>query len=385
MTTKKQTLFFFILLMSIMLYACGCGVDVDSSMVKYLEPELLIPPPFSSVQAEVDAAETFDDMETEEVSSAVFLTISAAGDVTLGNYLGQDYAYSFDQMYAQMQDESYFFQNVYDIFSKDDFTIVNLEGTLTTSEQINEGRTYNIKGDPQYVGILTAGSVEAVSFANNHRWDYGEIGSRDTIAALKDANIKYACDATTGIYEAQGIRIGFVSINESSQGVAVEKYLKEGIEKLKDNHADLILTSCHWGTEQENYPEDYQRELGKKCIDWGADLVLGHHPHVLQGIEEYQGKYIVYSLANFCFGANRNPVDKDTIIFQQTFTFVDGEKQETKEIRVIPCSISSISSRNDYCPTPAQGDESVRIINRINEYSKDFGVSFTADGYLTEE
>jgi len=385
MTTKKQALVLLILVIAIMLCACGNGVDVDSSMVKYLEPELLVPNPSSLVQTDEDVPETFDCTDMEEVSSVISLTISAAGDVTLGNYLGQDYAYSFNQTYAQTQDESYFFQNVYDIFAEDDFTIVNLEGTLTTSEQINEGRTYNIKGDPQYVGILTAGSVEAVSFANNHRWDYGEIGNRDTIAALKDANIKYACDATTGIYEAQGIRIGFVSINESSQGTAVEKYIKEGINKLKEDYADLIMICCHWGTEQENYPEDYQRELGKKCIDWGADLVLGHHPHVLQGIEEYQGKYIVYSLANFCFGANRNPADKDTIIFQQTFTFVDGEKQETKEIRVIPCSVSSISSRNDYCPTPAQGDEAVRIIDRINEYSKNFGVSFTADGYLTEE
>lgn len=369
-----------------MLCACGDGVDVDSSAVKFLEPELPITPP-SSVRAEEDMSETFDDMEetTEEASSIVSFTISAAGDVTLGNYLGQDYAYSFDQMYAQMQDESYFFQNVYDIFVEDDFTIVNLEGTLTTSEQINEGRTYNIKGDPKYTGILAAGSVEAVSFANNHRWDYGETGSRDTIAALKDANIKYACDAATGIYESQGIRIGFVSVNESSQGTAVEKYLKEGIEKLQEEQADLILACCHWGTEREYYPEDYQRELGKKCIDWGADLVLGHHPHVLQGIEEYQGKYIVYSLANFCFGANRNPADKDTMIFQQTFTFIEGEKQDTQEIRVIPCSVSSVSTRNDYCPTPAQGDEAVRIIDRINEYSKDFGVRFTADGYLTKE
>ena len=161
----------------------------------------------------------------------------------------------------------------------------------------------------------------------------------------------------------------------------MEKILQEGIEKLKEEGTDIILACCHWGIEREYYPEDYQKKLGRKCIDWGADLVIGHHPHVLQGIEEYQGKYIVYSLGNFCFGANRNPADKDCMIFQQTFTFVEGEKQEDAPIRVIPCSVSSVSDRNDFKPTPAQGEEALRIIDKINNCSLDFGVQFDEEGY----
>lgn len=327
-----------------------------------------------------DDAEGTEDMEG---SSTVSITISAAGDTTLGNYFEQGYSYSFDEMYDKQENKSYFFQNVYDIFSQDDMTIVNLEGMLTTSENLQPGRTYNIKGAPEYVEVLTLGSVEAVSMENNHRMDYGEEATEDTVAALEGAGISYAYADTVGIYETKGIRIGFVSVNEASHGTAVEKTLENGIARLKENGVDLILACCHWGTERENYPEEYQRSLGQKCIDWGADLVLGHHPHVLQGIEEYQGKYIVHSLANFCFGANRNPADKDTMIFQQTFTFVEGEKQEDTEIRVIPCSVSSVTTRNDYCPTPAEGEEAKRIIGRINEYSKDFGVEFTEEGYLT--
>ena len=323
--------------------------------------------------------ETDDTDEPETIS----ITISAAGDTSLGNHQTQDYYYSFRQAYDK-EGKDYFLENVSDIFSQDDMTIVNLEGTLTFSENMQPDRTYNIKGDPEYVEILTSGSVEAVSMANNHRYDYGEEGSRDTVAALTEAGIKYAYDENLGIYETKGIRIGFVSVSEASRGSAVEKTLEEGITLLKEEGADLILVCCHWGTEREYYPEDYQRTLGKKCIDWGADLVIGHHPHVLQGIEEYQGKYIVYSLGNFCFGANRNPADKDTMIFQQTFTFVNGEKQEDKEIRVIPCSVSSVADRNDFRPTPAEGGEAERIIGRINEFSKDFGVAFTADGYLEE-
>lgn len=348
-------------------------------------------PEFQELQPLPETVETIPSEQispetevAEQEENKVSITISAAGDVSLGNYHLQDYAYSFRQTYDQTEDKSYFFENVYDIFAEDDFTIVNLEGVLTLSEALKEDRTYNIKGDPEYVDILTLGSVEGVSFANNHRWDYGDEGVRDTVAALKGAGIHYAYEEISGIYETKGIQIGFVSVNESSQGRAVEKILQSEIAELRENGADLILACCHWGTEQENYPEDYQRELGKKCIDWGADLVIGHHPHVLQGVEEYQGKYIVHSLANFCFGANRNPADKDTMIFQQTFTFVDGQKQNTRDIRVIPCSVSSVSSRNDYRPTPAEGEEAIRIINRINEYSSEFGVRLTEDGVLSE-
>ncbi len=352
------------------------------------EEEIVVPAVGDVVTQEVseeDVVVEKQENSEEQAPSIISVTISAAGDVTLGNYFEQDYSYSFRQMYEEQEDKGYFFRNVYDIFSQDDMTIVNLEGMLTTSENLQPGRTYNIKGDPEYAQILTLGSVEAVSMENNHRLDYGEEATPDTVAALEGEEISYAYADTVGIYETRGIRIGFVSVNEASWGVSVEKTLEKGIAKLKEEGVELILACCHWGTEREYYPEEYQLELGHKCIDWGADLVIGHHPHVLQGIEEYQGKYIVHSLANFCFGANRNPADKDTMIFQQTFTFADGEKQEGGEIRVIPCSVSSVTNRNDYCPTPAQGEDAARIIGRINEYSKDFGVQFTEEGYLAEE
>lgn len=335
----------------------------------------------STAAGEASSIENGKNTSSEQ-SDKITITLSAAGDVTLGNYLTQDYAWSFRQTYEQEQNDAYFFENVYDIFSGDDMTIVNLEGPLTDSEDAREGQ-YVIKGDPEYVNILTEGSVEAVSFGNNHRLDYKEQGTKDTVQALEGAGIAYAYDSNIGIYETKGIRIGFVSVNEIAWGEGVEKFLKEGIAKLKEEGTDLILACCHWGTEREFYPEEYQQSLGRKCIDWGADLVIGHHPHVLQGIEEYQGKYIIYSLGNFCFGANRNPADKDTMIFQQTFTFVDGERTGETEVKVIPCSVSSVTSRNDYRPTPAKDEEAVRIINRINEYSRDFGVEFDENGMRT--
>lgn len=333
--------------------------------------------------AEQEDVESVITGESEE--NIVTITISAAGDCSLGNHQDQEYAYSFRQAYDQAEDEGYFFQNVRDIFDNDDMTIVNFEGVLTFSEERDESRTYNIKGDPEYARLLTAGNVEAVSFANNHRQDYGTQGSNDTVAALEAEGIIYAYDRNVGIYETpEGIRIGIVSVNEVAWGLGSEQLIAEGIEKLKEAEADLILVCCHWGIERENYPTENQQYLGRKSIDLGADLVIGHHPHVLQGVEEYNGKFIIYSLANFCFGANRNPVDKDTMIFQQTFTFVDGVRQEDQQVQIIPCSVSSVKERNNFQPTPAQGEEATRIIERINTYSEGYGVEFAEDGTLVQ-
>lgn len=318
------------------------------------------------------------------------ITISAAGDVTLGTHQEQDYGSSFRQAYDQAEDEGYFFENVRDIFAADDMTIVNLEGPLTTSEQMREGQTYCIKGDPVYAHLLTLGSIEAVSFANNHRLDYGEQGSLDTVAALEQEGIIYAYDKNVGVYEIpdsaaahggeRNLRIGIISVNEVEWGAQVEKLIQNNIETLREQDVDLILACCHWGIEKDTHPENYQQVLGRKCIDWGVDLVIGHHPHVLQGIEEYKGRYIIYSLANFCFGANRNPADKDTMIFQQTFTFENGQKVEDQNARIIPCMVSSVSTRNDFKPTPATGEDAKRILQRMNEYSREFGVEFDENG-----
>lgn len=314
----------------------------------------------------------------------VSVTISAAGDVTLGNAHVQGYEGTFREEYDTQQNPAYFFEKVKPIFEADDMTIVNFEGVLTFCNERVE-KQFNMKGDPEYIQILTEGSVEAVSFGNNHRMDYGQQGSDDTVAAFEEAGISYAYDEFVGVYEVKGIRIGFVSVNEHYDGPAVETFLEDGIKKLKDDGADIVIACCHWGVETHHYIDDYQAELGRKCIDWGADLVLGHHPHVLQGIEKYNGRYIVYSLGNFCFGGNRNPKNKQTMIFQKTFTLVDGQLQVDDNIQVIPCYISSVLSRNNYQPTPAIREDAEKIIDNLNKYSKEFNITFDYEGKLVEQ
>ncbi|MGN0421050.1 MAG: CapA family protein [Acetatifactor sp.] len=367
----------------------GCGQKDEITWKEPYEPSKLTEEAVTKDSA--SAQETVDRENGEELSSSgeepkeqlpVEITISAAGDVTMGGYRGQGYEWSFQQMWEQQNDPAYFFENVEPIFSADDLTIVNLEGPLTTATVFRESQTYCISGDPAYVEALTAGSVEAVSMANNHLMDYYEAGRDDTVAAVEGAGIVYAFNDRVGIYETKGIRIGLISVNVIGYGSGVEKFIKKGMEELKEQQANLILVNCHWGVERENVPEDYARRLGKNCIDWGADLVIGHHPHVIQGIEQYNGKYIVYSLGNFCFGGNRNPADKDCIIFQQTFRFKDGELLEDTSAGIIPCSVSSVTNRNDYKPTPAEGEAYERILGRMNEYSEEFGVSFDEDGVI---
>ena len=329
--------------------------------------------------------QTPEPAAVEEIAdNAVTITISAAGDCTLGNHRDQDYSYSFNQVYAQTENKAYFFDGVYDIFSQDDFTIVNLEGPLTNAEEGREEQTYCIKGLPEYAHILTLGDIEGVTFANNHQRDYYEAGIQDTVNALNEEGIAYAYGSVIGRYETKGVKIGWVSVNEVGNGAAVEKDLKNGIETLKNEGTDIILACPHWGIEKEYLPEDYQIVLGRKCIDWGADIVLGCHPHVLESIELYKEHYIIYSMANFCFGANRSPEDRDTMIVQQTYTFEDGVRTGASDIRIIPCSVSSSSDRNDFRPCIAEGKQKTRIIDRLNEYSEGFGVRLDYEGNVVK-
>jgi poly-gamma-glutamate synthesis protein (capsule biosynthesis protein) len=314
------------------------------------------------------------DKASEESAQVITkdIVISAVGDCTLGTDSNFGYTNSFTNVLDDNnRDFSYFFSGVYDILSQDDLTIANLETTFTTATVRKEKR-FNFKGDYDYTNILKEGSVEAVNLANNHTYDYLEQGYNDTIEALKDANINYFGYENYSVVEAQGIKIGLAGITGWSETEA-KKNTSAAIQYFRENDVDLIIISYHWGIEYEYEQNSIQKRIGEYAIDEGADLVLGHHPHVLQGIEEYNGKYIVYSLGNFVFGGNKNPSDKDTMIFQQTFHFEDGYLISSS-INIIPCSLSGKSEINDYKPKILEGDEKSRVLEKImaNSLLSDF-------------
>ena len=321
----------------------------------------------NSQKASSDSQNT--DSSNATVSSPVFLTLSVVGDCTLGTDETFDYDTSLNAYYENYGAD-YFLQNVKDIFSADDLTIANFEGTLTDSDE-REDKTFAFKAPASYASILTSGSVEAVNTANNHSHDYGDQSFDDTLAALDDAGIVHFGYDETAVMDVKGIKVGLVGIYELYDHLEREQQLKDNIAKVKADGAQLIVAIFHWGNETETVPDSNQTTLGRIAIDEGADLVCGHHPHVLQGIETYKGKNIVYSLGNFCFGGNSSPSDMDTMIYQQTFTIdADGVKKDNVT-NIIPCSISSAAydGYNNYQPTPAEGDEATRILGKINERS----------------
>ena len=260
---------------------------------------------------------------------------------------------------------------------------MNLECVLTESTDRVE-KTWNLKGKPEYVGIMTGSSVEGCSLGNNHTLDYGPQSLTDTENVLDQAGIVYGYNEHVATYTTEsGIVIGIVSANLLAQTQERANYIRDGIKKLREEGADLVIACCHWGIEGDHYPNDYQKTTAHQIIDWGADAVIGNHPHVLQGVELYEGKMICYSLGNFCFGGNRNPQVKDTAIFQQTFTFVDGELQNNISAKMIPCTISSTNSVNDFQPTVASGERKATIIEELNEYSKPYSeLQLDAEGML---
>lgn len=311
-----------------------------------------------------------EENETKAETEPVSITISAAGDCTLGTDEYFDPSTSLNAYYDS-NGPAYFFQNVKSIFEADDLTIVNMEGTLT-EEKTRQDKTYAFKGPAEYTQILTDGDVEAANLANNHSHDYGDKSYTDTIAALDAAGITNFGYDRTAVMDVNGVKVGLVGTYELAEGMGCEDEMISNIKAVEDQGAQIVIVSFHWGIERENYPTENQVNLAHSAIDNGADLVLGHHPHVLEGIEVYNGKNIVYSLGNFCFGGNSNPSDKDTMIFQQTFTVQDGELVEDNVTNIIPCSISSDSSYNNYQPTPLEGDEADRVKGRIEEYSSGF-------------
>ena len=356
---------------NIMIFCLLCGALLTAGTALYLTRASWLPSSAPEEAAAVpQALET--DVSSPQAASAARLrnlntqiTISLVGDCTLGT----DEAFAYDtslNAYQLYRGSDYFLQNVKTIFAEDDLTIINMEGPLTESTERN-GEKFAFKGAPGFVDILSGSSVEAANLANNHSHDYGEQGFEDTKRILSDAGITAFGYDETALITIKGIKIGLVGIYELHDHLERTRQLKDNIAKVKQEGADLIITIFHWGNERETIPDSNQMALGHIAIDYGADLVAGHHPHVLQGIEEYRGKYIVYSLGNFCFGGNSAPDDMDTMIFQQTFTIQSGEVLTDENITLIPCSISSETGFNNYQPTPAEGSEAERILQKIDE------------------
>ena len=298
------------------------------------------------------------------------ITISAAGDVTFGGDHSRPSGAHFRRVFEQNDsDMAYFFANVLHIFEEDDLTLVNLEGTFTY--ETRGGNYFNFRASPTFAQALVEGAIDAVSIANNHSRDFGLQGIQDTVEALEAVGVAHFGNEFNTILEVNGINVGLFGYLAWNDTAEVRSRVTASIQELQENGAQLIIAYFHWGRETHYHIQPGQQTLGRFTIDNGAHLVLGAHPHVIQGIEVYNGRNIVYSLANFSFGGNRHPFDMDSFIFRQTFTFVDGVLQDTNETEIIPVRTTSTPNYNNLQPTPAEGEDYERIRNLVERLSND--------------
>ena len=275
----------------------------------------------------------------DETARAV---VSFVGDCSVGDAYD---VIGFEKSYhsvIQREGAEWPFSLVREYLTSDDLTVANLEVVLTERRAKKDVR-HPLRGKPEHVNVLTAGGIEAVNTVNNHCMDYQEDGYNDTLSVLDAAGIGHFGSVNYRkpeghddllVRDVNGIRFGFVGMfypHETDM-----KPLQERIRILKeDEGCDVVVVSLHWGRETHHETESSQRSIALQMIDTGADVIYGHHPHVLQPLTFYRGKPIMFSTGNFTFGA-MGDMDHYTGIFRGTWEKSNG-RTVLREFRVIPC------------------------------------------------
>lgn len=277
-------------------------------------------------------------------------------------------------------------------FQDDDITIGNLETSITTRGTNWPNKQFNFRSDPRNLKSMKESGIDIVALANNHTLDYGYDGLVDTLNHIDKSGIKRVGGGKDRkeaiqevVFEKDGMTLGFISVSRVVPDVkwyatnkrpgiigAYDPHVEEILNKIKQvkDKTDALVVSIHWGKELNTEPRKEEINLAKKMIDAGADIIMGHHPHVLQGIEIYNGKPIFYSLGNFVFGTQKE-LTSDTMIGQ--VNFLDGE---IKNIEIIPCRI--MVGR----PVPLLGEERLKKINYMNVISRKFNTKVGNDGII---
>ena len=302
------------------------------------------------------------------------LTISVIGDETLTTH--QNLSDQSEYSYASRMngDYSYPFKNTVQYFENDEFTITNLECTLSDTPMYSAQMFY-FRAPAANAQILTLGGVDFVTTANNHSLDFGQAGLLSTYSVLEEYGIAYGKEDDAQIVTTEhGLKIGvYCAYNDYRP--SLDK-ASAAIRQMRQDGADYIICAFHWGQELYYSPNAAQIEIGRGCIDAGADLIFGCHTHCLQPIEEYNGGIILYSMGEFSFGGNTAPKDRDTAIFQVTLKRDLDGSISVDSWRVIPCCVSSrpvyegytLDNYNDYCPTPyEEGSEDYnRVLSKLD-------------------
>jgi len=321
--------------------------------------------------------ETTQNPTSEQNQGSVTMTF--VGDVMMSDKVedilkkeGYDYPYTYVQKY----------------FEQADFSIANLETPITNNGTKQE-KEYSYRSSPEALPPLAAAGIDLVNLANNHSMDRGPDGLLDTLKHLDEAGIKHVGAGHNideayqySILEKNGVKIAFIGLNhvipkESWKATASRPGMtqiydprdaEKAIKRAKAD-ADVVVAITHWGVEREDMPSKSQRDLARRFIDAGADLIVGSHPHVLQGFEQYKGKWIAYSLGNFIFTTNKYPITHESAILQVTIN-----KAGEAELSVVPVLTQYA------LPKPLAGDKADQLLKRISSISIDATVELLGDG-----
>lgn len=340
--------------------------------------------PDNSTEAMVLKYLETEKIYTEKEGSKV---LSFTGDCSLGSINKSAVEEGgFYNLTKESGSETYPFDNVKAFFENDDLTLINLEGALTKSEK-QANKYFKIRGLPEWAGsMIAASSIEACSLSNNHSYDYLKAGYEETMKSLDEAGVLYTTDSKPIVTKAGDIEVVILSGNYVNDGVEVgkrgDKLTKQICDYIKQykKENNIVVVFCHWGKEQKDTPNKNQRDAAHSFVNSGADLVLGHHPHVLQGAEVYGEKHIFYSLGNFAFGGNSgvSTATNRSMIVRPRVALKNG-KAEITGISVVPCYSSSAgNSRNNYKPVPLFGKDAQKLSDYIITISKNI------DGGVTQ-
>lgn len=346
-----------------LLLGCACAPRSTEALPGDAGPAA----PASAASTPLPAAEVAPS-SSAPIPAPITIRVSAVGDCTLGGDVrGAAGLSPFDAVLAAHGgDLRYPFSGVLALLESDDITIANLEGTLTTSNEPVEEVPFHFRGKPGYAAMLREGSVEVVNLANNHSHDFGARGYQDTVKALRAAGVGATGYSLVDTRTVKGVEVH--NLGFTGGDPVMLKRVRAAVTALKKPE-NLVIVSFHWGLEGSAEVIDVQRALGRAAVDSGADLVLGTHPHVIQGIETYRGRRIVYSLGNFVFGGNVNPTDKEAIVYVASFTAADGRVVPSGE-EIIPVRITTAPERNDFRPVVLSGEARERALARVASASE---------------
>ncbi|MBQ8555682.1 MAG: CapA family protein [Clostridia bacterium] len=316
--------------------------------------------------AEVTIPKTTPIAPPEMAEDEFELVLTVGGDAVIGtreSWWKREDAFPY---YLEQNGLGYPFKNLLSIFENDDMTFVNLEGVLKADKK-GESRTkeFRFRGLPEWAEVLTLASIEQVSIANNHYIDYGTAGRDATRQALTDEGIAFSGFEYNYIWEVEGLKIGFGGIRETiyEQDPTI---VSSDILAMKKAGCDLIIYTCHWGTEYAKQHNELQEKIAAAATAAGADIVIGGHPHVVQGIDSVDDTLVLYSLGNLMFGGTINMQGYDGMLAQLRLRF-SPEGYEGVTLKLIPVLTSSSAAEdvNDFCPVVAEGEDKVRILEKV--------------------